>query len=151
MIEIREPFGRAWLPSRYCCPVAVEVAPFELSPPKSEYMKLYLSTTATILRSERFMCVRGEDTERAATETNEQHEKTNPQGGPHSGDGSGPSDRYERKLERMRQYGKEYRASGPRKASGRVTQKMRLQALEILRSRHWQEYEQILEGIKGKR
>ncbi len=68
-----------------------------------------------------------------------------------SGVAEGEKTRYERKLERMREYGKEYRSSGPKRASGRVTQKMRLQALEVLRSRHWQEYEQILEGIKGKR
>lgn len=85
----------------------------------------------------------------------EDNAKDTPWGVLTSDDSSGsPGDpeRYERKLARMR----EYNAANPgrnrgRAKSQRVTQKMRDQALEVLRARHWQEYEQILEELKGRR
>lgn len=57
--------------------------------------------------------------------------------------------KYGRKLAAMAERNREYRKSGAAKKSQQLGDRQRRRAVEILKTRHWAEYEDILAKVKS--
>lgn len=57
--------------------------------------------------------------------------------------------KYGRKLAKMAERNKSYRGSGASKRAQQLGDKQRRRAAEILKNRHWDEYQDILAKVKS--